>query len=165
MKCFKCGKNEATTQYTKIVNGVKSQTFLCSECAGLVEEKEFNFGFENDLNNFFSGFFGTLPQAQPKKKEDVCPFCNMSFSDFLKDSRLGCAVCYETFSEKLAGPFKQIHGSSFHTGKVPERAGKEIKNTRKLKKLEDELSVCIEKQEFEKAAELRDKIKELKESM
>lgn len=165
MKCQKCGKNEATTQYTKIVNGVKSQMFLCSECLGAVEEKEFNFGFENDLNNFFSGFFGTLPSANLVKKDEVCPVCNMSFSEFLKSSRLGCANCYEAFSEKLIRPFKQIHGSSYHTGKIPERAGKEIKNTRKLKNLEDELLKCVEKQEFEKAAEIRDKIKEIKENM
>ena len=33
MLCQNCGKNEANIRYTQIVNGVKKEMALCSECA------------------------------------------------------------------------------------------------------------------------------------
>lgn len=166
MKCQKCNKNEATTQFTQIINGKKTEYFLCSECAEKSMNLEsFKIGFDNDFNNFFSGFFGNsyLPQQGfTSAANDICKSCQMTFNEFLKGGRLGCPDCYETFSSRLLRPLKQLHGSSQHTGKVPERMGGELKVTRKIEKLENELKQAVSDQNFEKAAELRDKIKDLR---
>lgn len=44
MLCDKCNQNEANVHITRIVNGVKVEQNLCSECAGA------------DAGNIFSGF-------------------------------------------------------------------------------------------------------------
>lgn len=166
MKCQKCNKNEANTHYTQIINGKKTEYFLCSECAAKSEEiGSFNLNFDNEFDNFLSGFFGgsSLPKQEfIGSAPTVCDCCKMTFNEFLKGGRLGCSECYDTFASRLLKPLKQIHGSHQHTGKVPERMGGELKKTRKIEKLENELSQAVSEQNFEKAAELRDKIRDLR---
>lgn len=167
MKCEKCKVNEATTHIRREINGVKSEHHLCSECA-----KEFrhnnSFAASQDfgLGNIFSTFFGNKPGAysEPEilKAPDVCPLCGMRYNEFVETGKLGCSECYDTFRGRLIRPLKQIHGACEHIGKVPVREGGQIKNDRKIKRLETELNAAVMKQEFEKAAELRDEIKQLK---
>ena len=75
---------------------------------------------------------------------------------------MGCGECYSVFGNRLERPLKQIHGTCEHVGKIPSRMGGTLKKERQLAGLESELNAAVLKQEFEKAAELRDKIKELK---
>ncbi len=167
MKCQKCNKNEATTHYTQVINGNKTEYFLCAECAAENEDLyNFKLGFDNEFdsfNNFFSGFLSNpyTKSIQGVSKES-CDFCHMTFREFLNGGRLGCSKCYENFASRLLNPLKQIHGSTVHTGKVPERTGGMLKKTRKIEKLENELKEAVNTQNFEKAAELRDTINELK---
>ena len=169
MKCQRCNKNEATMHYTKIINGKKSEYFLCSQCAeGSEDIGSIKMGFDNEFDNFLSGFFGSSFKPQQEflsSMQGVCSNCNMTFNEFLKSGRLGCSECYDAFSSRLIKPLKQIHGSFQHTGKVPERMGGELKKTRKIEKLEAELRQAIDEQNFEKAAELRDKIKDMKKEL
>ena len=164
MKCQKCNINEATTHYTEIINGKKTEYFLCEECAkGDKILKGFKLGFDNEFDNLFSGFFGnTMGIKAPETT--VCRGCKMTFDEFLKGGRLGCSECYDTFASRLIKPLKQIHGSCEHMGKIPERLGLDLKKTRNIEKLEAELNNAIAEQNFEEAAKLRDKIKELKEN-
>lgn len=168
MKCQKCNKNEANTHYTQVINGKKTEWFMCSECAAQNEElNNFQFGFDNDFDSFdsfFSGFLSNPYQSigMPSSKTDSCDMCHMTFNEFLKGGRLGCSACYDKFSNRLKSYLKQIHGSAKHTGKVPERAGEKLKNTRKLEKLEFELQSAVNTQNFERAAEIRDMIRDIK---
>lgn len=86
----------------------------------------------------------------------------MRYNEFVETGKLGCSECYDAFRGRLIRPLKQIHGACEHIGKVPVREGGQIKNDRKIKKLETELNAAVMKQEFEKAAKLRDEIKQLK---
>ena len=88
----------------------------------------------------------------------------MAFEEFLRKGRLGCGECYTAFRTKLERPLKQIHGTSEHLGKVPSRMGGTLKRDRQISSLEKELNEAVMKQDFEKAAEIRDKIKEIKEA-
>lgn len=166
MKCQKCNKNEATTHYTQIINGKKTEYFLCAECAKHSEELEcFNLSFENEFDNFLSGFFGGtyMPQQSTlSAAPGVCSTCKMTFDEFLRGGRLGCSDCYDTFASRLLKPLKQIHGSFQHTGKIPERMGGELKKTREIQRLEAELNQAVSEQNFERAAMLRDKIRDMR---
>ena len=166
MKCQRCNKNEATMHYTQIINGKKTEYFLCGECAEKNEEfGSLKIGFDKEFDNFLSGFFGNSYKPQKDYLGSAparCGCCSMTFDEFLKTGRLGCSECYETFSESLIRPLKQIQGSHQHTGKVPERMGGELKKTRKIEKLEAELNQAVAEQNFERAAELRDKIRDMR---
>ncbi len=163
MKCEKCGKNEATVKYIEIINGKKTQQNLCKNCAdnngSIFSEPElFDFGFDS----FFQSFLNTPSlKTAPSSAYTLCKSCGSSISDIQKSGRLGCSDCYLTFKEYLLKPLKEIHGSNRHTGKIPKRSGKKLQTVNEIEKLKTELSAAVADQNFEKAAQLRDKIREI----
>ena len=166
MKCEKCGKRDATTHLTKIVNGYKEEHHLCSECAaGSPEYSEMKSNMNFGIGDFLSGIFTGGKQQTSINGEhglDICPTCNMPYSDFLKTGKLGCSDCYSTFRNRLKRPLKQIHGTFEHIGKSPKRNGGKFMLDKKISVLESELNAAVLKQDFETAAKLRDEIKALK---
>ncbi|MBQ2890451.1 MAG: UvrB/UvrC motif-containing protein [Clostridia bacterium] len=159
MKCQRCNEREANTHIQKIVNGKKTEYFLCDKCAA--EAGEFKVVFDTDFDEFFGGFLGKPMGLTPKTSSAMCTGCGMTLSEFMKNGRLGCSRCYEDFKGALLKPLRQIHGEASHKGKIPKRSGEKISTQTKIKKLQAELDTAVLNQEFEKAAELRDKIKEL----
>ncbi len=167
MKCQKCQVREATNHITEIINGQKMELHLCSECAAKSEEfQSMKSGFDLGIGDFLGGIFGgkqkTLAGDSASRSHGTCPVCGMPFESFLRKGRLGCGECYSVFRSRLERPLKQIHGSCEHVGKVPKRMGDTLLRGRRLSQLEAELSAAILKQEFERAAELRDQINELR---
>ena len=75
--------------------------------------------------------------------------------------RLGCGDCYEAFKAQLGPLLKRIHGADRHVGKIPLRIGKTVKDTRTLQELKMKMERAIQTEDFEEAAKLRDKIREL----
>ena len=161
MKCQKCNEREANTHIQKIVNGKKTEYYLCSKCAA--EAGELKFSFDGDFEDFLGGFFGKGTNLFSAPTDKVCGVCKMTLSEFLKHGKLGCSNCYDEFASSLAKPLKQIHGQSTHTGKIPKREEKEISREAKIKRLQTELETAVSNQEFEIAAKLRDEINALKE--
>ncbi len=165
MKCEKCGKNEANTYVTEIINGQKKEYHLCSECAEGIGLKSFD-NMEINIGNFLGGIFGsektigTAPEIL--KAPAVCKNCGMTVEEFSRGGKLGCSECYSAFRGRLIRPLRQIHGSCEHIGKVPERMGGKLKISREISKLEAELNHAVMEQNFEEAAEIRDKIRELR---
>lgn len=160
MKCQKCNEREATTHIHKIINGKKTEYHLCGKCAA--ESGEFSFSFGNDFDDFFGGFFGNTAKHIAPPAEKVCEGCKLTLSQFLKSGRLGCCKCYDSFKDALRRPLKQIHGSAEHTGKIPQKGGAKISIQTKIRHLQSELDTAVLNQEFEKAAQLRDEIKTLR---
>jgi len=98
-----------------------------------------------------------------------CGHCGLTYEDFRKIGRLGCSECYASFVKYLAPLLKRIHGASAHTGKFPPGQIPEGPRPQKTKMTRDAnidelkagLQQAIVTEEFEDAARLRDKIKEL----
>ena len=167
MKCQKCHEREATSHMTEIINGRKQELHLCAQCAAEAPEfQNMKIGMDFGIGDFLGGIFsgGKTKNIGSGISTAVCPECGMPFDDFLRKGRLGCGTCYSVFKSRLERPLKQIHGTCEHVGKVPSRMGGELRRDRQISHLESELNAAVLKQEFEKAAELRDKINELKNS-
>ncbi len=166
MLCQDCNKVESTVHLTQIVNNKKKVLHLCRECA---EERGFHSPFENlpfPLAEFVSGMVGSSKKqpakgGKSKTKPKECSFCGMTFDDFAKVGRLGCVQCYSAFRKDLADLLRKIHGSCDHRGKVPSATADTMKPVREERLLREDLKKAIEQEDFEKAAQLRDKIKEL----
>ncbi|HDM37454.1 MAG TPA: hypothetical protein ENG55_00165 [Candidatus Omnitrophica bacterium] len=162
MLCDICHKNEATIHVTEIVNDQVQEIHVCEECAikkGIIANKKFGLAdFLAELTDF------DFPELEEVAKETTfrCSNCGLTFDDFRRIGRLGCSQCYETFKKGLAPLLKKIHGSLQHVGKIPEIKGMKASISRQIEQLQRQLNEAIEKEEFERAAELRDKIKELK---
>ena len=92
-------------------------------------------------------------------KEKACPKCRSTYRRFQSLGKVGCEACYETFKDELSPLIRRVQIKGEHIGKIPEHAAFDIKRKREITRLKTELSHAIQAEEFEKAAELRDKIK------
>ena len=120
------------------------------------------------------------------KNVNSCPVCNSTIRTINQTGKLGCSECYVTFISELRPLLRKIHGNAVHIGATPYADGENVPETSdaevaipdakksetptaddvkkelsEIEKLRNELQTAIANEEFEKAAELRDKIKEL----
>ncbi len=117
---------------------------------------EFFSGLDKDFNLFY---------AAPKSvyKDEACPNCHTHLSEVVKKGRAGCSECYAVFRPQFEAMLSRIHSNTMHTGKIPKSAGERLKVKQELAGLKERLQAEIAAQNFEQAAVLRDKIKELEE--
>ena len=182
MLCEKCRIREANIKYTEIINGMKKEHNLCSQCA-----KEMDFGpysaileGEFPLSMLLSSLLGLSDSdaaaRQQKTEEVVCPTCGTTYEEFIKNSRFGCADCYHVFDLLIGEKIKKLQDNASHTGKQPKmRAGKppeaavsskgELQFTKEeqIRQLERRLKAALEAEDYEQAAVCRDQIRALKE--
>ena len=142
-KCTNCGKNEVSFYYTANVNGKITKYELCTECAeqlGLLESTENMFAKSRRmmgrmLADPFGSFFG----------RDL-------FEDFALDAPLFAA---------LPGVDAQQEEN-----KMPQTdADPELVRRREINALRNQMKNAVKTENFEKAAEIRDKIKALESNM
>lgn len=166
MMCQKCNDNEATVHLTKIINGEKNEIYLCEDCAKETGQIPFAannpFAFQNLLKGILNTGVSSYEQVQESEK---CDKCGISYHHFSSNGLFGCSHCYQAFTEKLDSIFKRVHGSTRHNGKVPKRRGGDLRLKKEIKELREEMQEAVQEEQFEKAAEIRDTIKEIKEQI
>lgn len=167
MLCDSCKQNEATIHITKIVNGVKKEANLCSSCAG--KSEEFNLVSDMDIMapfsfpNVLSGLMDYVNKTSKNNKamEFRCESCGTTYKEFKERGLLGCSKCYESFNSTMIPVIKGVQGNIDHVGKIPKDMGKDLMQKKQLLKLKEQLQEAIALEEYEKAAEIRDKIREV----
>ncbi len=166
MLCERCKQHPASVHYTEVINNQKRQMNLCEACAREAQ-KAFGLGPALNLQNFLAGLMGPVIAAEtPGGKQRLkCESCGLTEEMFGEQGLLGCADCYRYFGDRLQPLFRRIHGSVRHTGKVPQRSRKNYLLVQEVDRLRAELHDAVEKEEFERAAELRDEIRKLEERL
>jgi protein arginine kinase activator len=174
MVCENCNENEATVHYTEIVNGIRTEHHLCSECAGKLDLSGYASVLDSDFPfvKLLTGLLasnGLIGEEIDNPMLHVkCPQCGMNFEEFTHVGKFGCAECYNVFGPLIEDNMKKIHGSSEHRGKnykiiehkeAHNKAGTKItkignKNTRKS--IEREKTTDI----LDEVADLNAKLKE-----
>lgn len=165
MLCERCHAHPATVHMVQVVNGHRKEEHLCSECAEkehVFQKEQSFFGhgfFDSPLDHFFGGsMLGHL-------LED--PFGTRTLED------QGGGQFIEVSPEKLPenessyDRFKESIRPSFQKGKneipVKEPKAKEKADapaeSEELQALRKELKSCVDREDFERACEVRDKIK------
>ena len=144
MLCEKCKKRTATVFYNENINGKTKSYSLCGECAAKLREKgdiqditsmigSFADPFSELHDNLFGGFFG-MPTLLSVPTEKKCPTCGSTYA---------------------------VHGTTSHTGAIPARHRAKQERREQLKNLRNSLQEAIEKEDFERAATLRDEIRKM----
>jgi protein arginine kinase activator len=162
MQCEECGKKLASVHIIKIENGNKTDMHLCEQCA--VQKKPITIKANFSMQDLVAGILksGTMgPFKVDIVHEAKCTVCGLTYSKFKATGKFGCSNCYKVFGEKLNPLFKRLHGNIIHTGKLPSKAGNKIKLDREIEKLKQELNTAVNNEEYEKAAEIRDKIRDI----
>jgi protein arginine kinase activator len=161
MLCNACKKNEATVHLTQIVDNKMQTIDLCESCSKAkgVDDPT-GFSLAGLLLGLSAGHEQESPAATTEPK---CPRCGFSLGDFKKAGRLGCVVCYKTFAEPLQPLLKSMHKGTRHVGKVPHSFQRSHGVSDRLRQLQKELDEAIKTEDFERAAILRDEIKQTRE--
>lgn len=162
MICDNCGSADAVIHLTQIVNDEMKNLHLCEQCAA---EKGLD-GSQVPANVPLTDFLAQMGQepSSPSgpKGADACSFCGLTFKEFRDSGRLGCPHCWTTFESHLRSLVRRVHGSTRHVGKVylsPDPSVSE--REKRLEGLRRKLRRAVEMEDFERAAELRDEIREL----
>src|SRR5690625_3788433 len=169
MKCSECNKRPATLYFSKIINGQKTEIKVCEICAtkkGYINHSEETYSLHDLLTGLFN--FGSsqveLQNEQIFKEIDElqCPKCNITFNDFQRIGKFGCASCYGAFKVKLDSVFRRVHsGNTKHEGKIPKRQGRHLHTKKEIAQYREQLQQLIKQEKFEQAAVVRDAIKRL----
>ena len=148
-QCSHCDK-PATIHLTQIIDDEVHKIDMCEDCAhskGLTDVDGFSF-----------------PEIEKKEEEEIkvkkdqlyCEMCGTTFEDYKKTGRLGSGDCYEVFKEQLDPLLEKMHRSIRHVGKFPKNVGE-----KSISFLKNRLKEFIELEDYEEAANIRDKIKSL----
>lgn len=155
-KCDRCGK-PAIFHLTDIINGKKTEKHLCDQCAAA---EGFTVKHAMSLGQILEEF--VLRGSDQEAVDLECDVCGIRFSEFRHQRLLGCPHDYDAFEQVLLPLLERAQGgASQHVGKVPHRAGGDQKKHNALLRLRAELKNAIAAEDYEKAAMLRDQIKEL----
>jgi protein arginine kinase activator len=156
MQCESCHTKEATVHLTQVISGEVKKVHLCEACAKVsgVTTK-----IPTSIHEILQGI--SAPKLVMPEPARACPSCKMTRADFKKIGRLGCADCYEAFDDELSGVIKAMHHAERHTGKFPRRLTEKAKLAEELERLRAELSRAIAAEQFEEAAGLRDRIRQM----
>lgn len=164
MKCQKCEK-PATFHITDLSGDDVLALHLCPDCAKSYLQPE-----ESGSSSGAPTTMGFLQQqlkleqtAEDLKELDSreCPVCGITFFEFRQNGRLGCPHDYECFGEELEPLLLNVHGGPEHVGKRPQRGSDNTEDRTQVIRMRREMKEAIEREDYERASELRDKISQI----
>lgn len=147
---------------TQIVNGQVSELALCEACArakGLFDPQSLTFAekffpeeFKQRVDKLVRELTGAESAAEPAPSLGVlsnCPICGFSMEDYRRTGHLGCPDCYTVFAQEL-DPTAEEDAEPADEAPAVTRA-----------RLQKELQQAIAREDYERAAALRDQINAL----
>lgn len=159
-KCSNCTK-PCAIHISQVIDGKVSKVSVCEDCPTAKSALDSK---APDILNFA----GKKPVAQSiapsvtktKASGVACPNCGFTKEDFKERGRLGCSECYETFETGLLKVLGKVQKGAIHKGKgssgyVPRNPEQEIAE------LKEQLQTLVSTEEYEEAAKVRDRIKEM----
>lgn len=160
MICEVCRENEATVHLTEIVSNTKKEVHLCEGCA-----QEKGVAIHSHVKQLsIPQFFDQVLEPKPveSRTDPECSSCGVQYSQFRASGKLGCPHCFEEFRPELDRLLEKIHsGATQHRGKVPSHVSRIQDVEKELHDLRSELDLAVDREEYEHAAELRDRIHDL----
>lgn len=164
MKCNRCEK-PATFHFTERVGDEEewAELHLCETCA----KKHLMQADAEQPDGTLAGALaqhlqlGEAAETLSKLDEKECTTCGITFREFRQHGRLGCPQDYICFAEELEPLIVNIHGDTVHTGKRPSRCPEDVDRQARLIQLRREMREAVQAEEYERASELRDEIKQL----
>lgn len=167
MLCDDCHKHEASIHITQISAEGRLEKNLCGTCAERYGDFLPHLETQDvTVNDFLKGIFGkaSAEAAAAAAPDLVCPNCGLTYQNFVQAGKIGCGVCYTTFRKFLTPILTRIHGASVHSGKIPRRSGGAFALRHELVLLKEQLTAALHHEEYERAAQYRDKIRLLEKS-
>jgi len=180
MLCERCNKNEAIYFYHENVNGEERSYKLCKSCMDemkkngeLTTTHDFNSFFDEctffdpikSFGSLFESFFAPTTTQMLTRGETKCLGCGSTIRDISKSGKAGCSECYNTFRREFSSVAGRIHGRREHNGRAPRKTSEKNEIMNRIAELEAERTQAVKKENYERAAEIRDELKRLREGL
>ena len=163
MKCQHCEK-PATFHITELTGPQPVEHHLCEGCAKLyLQESDPATPPEPTLAGVLAKQLklGQAAEELARLDQRACPVCGITFHEFRTKGRLGCPHDYTFFERELTPLILNIHGEPKHAGKRPRRGVVAADQQTERIRLRREMKEAIEKEDYERASTLRDRLKGL----
>jgi protein arginine kinase activator len=166
MKCQRCDK-PATFHITELLGGKPQELHLCEDHARdyltQSSEEPSNTASMAALAQHIAKHMpvGQTAEELAQLDQQACPVCGITFYEFRNQGRLGCPHDYVCFEAQLEPLILNIHGENEHTGKVPKHSPNGSERRTQLIRLRREMKEAISDEEYERASELRDRIRRI----
>lgn len=164
MLCERCHAHPATVHMVQVMNGHRKEEHLCSECAEkehVFQKEQSFFGhgfFDSPLDHFFGGsMLGHLledPFGTRTLEDQGGQFIEVSPEKLPENES-----SYDRFKEAIRPSFQKGKNEiPVNEPKAKEKADAPAESE-ELQALRKELKSCVDREDFERACEVRDKIK------
>lgn len=159
MLCDSCRERDAVVHLTTIEDNAVHQLHLCDRCAAARGVDTPAAVPKHPLGEFLAA----QQQGSSSVTDGVrCTFCNTTMGDFRATGRWGCARCYSNFELAIRELLRRVHGNHRHVGRSYHAPRSEtLERAAVLGELKDRLRRAVESEQFELAADLRDRIRVL----
>lgn len=166
MLCQRCHKNAASVRYAEVVDGRVTELHLCQDCLAH-HNTETQTGFElSDPVPSLKKAVAARFAERANEPQGTCAACETSLKTVLRTAKVGCSVCYESFTEDQLRPiFEDVHIGMVHRGKVPHVDDDRAQLRALLQTKRGLLKTILGMEKYEEAATLRDEIRELELSL
>jgi protein arginine kinase activator len=164
MSCDQCREREAVIHLTQIVNEQVTTLHLCERCAAEKGVESPGSVAKTPLGSFLAAMGKGIPEqlVPTARGGERCTRCGGSLQDFRESGRLGCPECYRSFEAPLRDLLRRLHGSTHHVGERYVEGGQPVvANGNQAADLREQLRLAVETENFELAAELRDRLRVL----
>ena len=167
--CDECKAKEACYTVSVMMGDQVTQRRLCPDC---MAKMNMNFSAGN-VAKMISAIMGALTgqgeektPAAPQNEDDAestvqCESCGTTLQQFVKGGKLGCAMCYTAFREKLLPMLQQLHGRVEHTGRKPTQDEAAQQRRAAYERLNRQLEAAVAREDYESAALIRDQLRKM----
>jgi len=162
--CTQCHEREAVIRLTQVLDDQVQTLRLCERCAA---ERGVETGIgmaSTPLGGFLAALGNVGAVVGPPGAHDVetCPGCGATLNDFRELGRVGCAACWDAFAGSLGPLVRRLHGSTHHAGARYHPPGvAAVDAGEEARRLGEQLALAVATENFELAAELRDRLRAL----
>lgn len=154
--CQRCGQPASVHFCYPKAGQEPAEIHLCAACA---EQQNLIVGKELQLSAIVQIMVSKqTPEVADQLTRLTCPACGLKYGEFRTLGRLGCAHDYEAFKPGLLPLLERIHRKTAHVGKRPKRRPRATLT--EIAALRKELRQAVDREEYERAAQLRDLIKQ-----
>ncbi len=167
MKCQRCDR-PATFHITELTGGKPRELHLCEDHA---REYLTQPGGESSVAGPMAAALahqlaqqmavGQTAEELRRLDKQACPVCGITFYEFRSQGRLGCPYDYTSFKTQLEPLIVNIHAESEHVGKRPTHPVARSQRLTQLIRLRREMKQAVEEEQYERASQLRDEIRQI----
>lgn len=158
-RCGRCGRPEPVVGLSRDLAGLAQDIELCAACAAELGVRPGKGRLPPTVGDLCEVLIDPAGAAAADKR--ACPRCGTTFAALRATGLAGCVHCFDHFRAGIAGLLPRIARRTVHAGSVPRR----LRAIRRLfadrGDLRSRLEAALSAEHYERAAELRDALREL----